>query len=405
MGAAIADPFEFWPLAWTTALAESVERCAEALRRAATPRGPTPPAGALDLAALPTFGRVRLELATMRLLEERAPVLARAPPTLIVAPFAVHEASIADFAPGHSLAQALAEGGARPIALTSWKSATPAMRDYGIDAYLGDLNVAVDDLGGRVAVVGLCQGGWLAAAFAARFPTKVARLILAGAPIDVEAAPSKITRALASVPPEAIAGILAVNGGRVLGALAFSLWSDAFFPGFTAQAVLQGSDDPAIAQSFHDWNRRTVNLPGAYFVQTAEWIFRENRLARGAFRALGRAAPLSAITAPIFVLAAGDDEVVSPPQATAIKALCPQTRVTVRVEPGRHLSLFMGRRTIATAWREIACWLVETDVGESPPAATARTRIARPGAWRQDELKRRRLTGRPGSHPTRPPKQ
>jgi poly(3-hydroxyalkanoate) synthetase len=122
---------------------------------------------------------------------------------------------------------------------------------------------------------------------------------------------------------------------------------------------LQGPEDSATARSFDDWNRRTVDLPGAYFVQTAEWIFRENRLARGSFRALGREAPLSAIAAPIFVLAARDDEVVPAPQATAIESLCPQTRVTARVEPGRHLSLFMGRRTIATAWRDIARWLIE----------------------------------------------
>ena len=76
--------------------------------------------------------------------------------------------SVADFAPGHSLAQTLAEADAGSIALTFWKSATAEMRDYGIDAYLGDLNVAIDDLGGRASLVGLCQGGWLAAAYAAR---------------------------------------------------------------------------------------------------------------------------------------------------------------------------------------------------------------------------------------------
>jgi poly(3-hydroxyalkanoate) synthetase len=354
------DPFEFWRLVFTAALTEGAERFARVLPGAA-PSEPRSGAGT-DVSALPTFGRMRVELSTMRLLEEREPAPQRAPPTLIVAPYAIHDASVADFAAGHSVAHALAEGGARPIALTYWKSATPAMRDFGIDAYLSDLNVAVDDLGGRVALVGLCQGGWLAAAFAARFPAKVTRLILAGAPIDIEAAPSRVTRALASVPPQAITGVLAANGGRVLGGLASSIGAEGpFAPEFTARAALQGSEDPAIARSFDDWNRRMVDLPGAYYVQTTEWIFRENRLARGSFPALGREAPRSAIAAPIFVLAARDDEVVPAPQATAVEALCPQTRVTVRVEPGRHLSLFMGRRTVATAWRDIARWLLEAD--------------------------------------------
>ncbi len=351
-----ADPFEFWRIAWAATLSGG----AEVFWGASSPPGP-PRAAAIDPSALPVLGRVRVELATMWLLEEREPAPRRIPPTLIVAPYAVHEASIADFAPGHSLAQALVESGAGPIALTYWKSATPEMKDYDIDVYLGALNVAVDDLGGRVSLVGLCQGGWLAAIFAARFPAKVAKLALVGAPIDLEAAPSRITEAVALASPAAIAAALAASGGRVLSAVAFSHWAGRFSPEFTAEAALQCCGDPALVGLFDAWNRRTVDLPGAYFAQTAEWIFRENRLARGAFRTFGRQAPLSAIAAPIFVLAAGDDEVVSTPQATAIEALCPQTPVTVRVEPGRHLSLFMGRRTIATVWRDLARWLAEAE--------------------------------------------
>ncbi len=313
----------------------------------------------------------------MQLLEERAPAPPRTATALIVAPFAVHEASIADFAEGHSLAQGLAAGGSRSLALTYWKSATADMRDYGIDAFLGDLNVAVDDLGGRVSLVGLCQGGWLAAAYAARFPAKVAKLALAGAPIDLAAAESDITRRLASVPPEMIANTVALHGGRMSGSL-LARWSDDLSLEFTAQEALQ-CGDPAMTARFNAWNLRTVDLPGAYFVQTTEWVFRENRLARGCFRALGRPVALSSITAPIFVLAAADDEVVSLPQATAVESLCRQTRVTTRIELGRHLSLFMGRNTVGGAWREIGRWLAEEEANAAPSPA----RRGRPGALKR----------------------
>ena len=161
----------------------------------------------------------------MVLLEQPEPSRAKVPPVVIVAPYAVHDASVADFAPGHSLAQTLAEGDAGSVALTFWESATAEMRDYGIDAYLSDLNVAIDDLGGRASLVGLCQGGWLAAAYAARFPGKVARLVLAGAPIDPGAAESRITQALAAVPPAAVESLVAMTGGRISGALSLALWS------------------------------------------------------------------------------------------------------------------------------------------------------------------------------------
>ncbi len=366
---AMADPFELWRLVWSTAAAHGLERFADAfpVSSALAER----PRSAIDLTPFPLFGRVRIELATMLLLEQREPAPSRASPALIVAPYAVHEASIADFAEGHSIAKVLAEGGSDRLALTFWRSATVGMRDFGIDAYLGDLNVAIDDLGGRASLVGLCQGGWLAAAYAARFPEKVAKLVLAGAPIDPGAAESRITRTLASVPPATIRQIVALGGGRISGSLSLALWADDLSPEFNAEEALQCAGDPAMMARFNAWNLKTVDLPGAYFVQTAEWIFRENRLSRGSFSALGRPVALSAVEAPIFVLAAADDEVVSLPQATAAKSLCRGTRVETRIAPGRHLSLFMGRRTMGGAWREIAEWLARED-GEPAPAPAAR---------------------------------
>ena len=365
----MADPFEIWRLAWANAAARGFQQLADLIPAA------NPEAAPIDLASLPVFGRVRLELSTMRLIEQRGPAGPPSLPTLIVAPFAVHEASIADFAEGHSLSRAMAEGGVGFLALTWWKSATAEIRDYGIDAYLGDLNVAIDDFGGRASLVGLCQGGWLAAAYAARFPAKVAKLALAGTPIDLAAAESRITRSLASVPPMTIAQVVALSGGRFFGSLALALWPDEPQES-AAEEALQCPGDREMMERFDQWNARTVDLPGAYFMQTAEWIFRENRLARGSFPALGRRVALSSITAPIFVLAAADDEVVALPQAIAAKSLCPGTRVEVRVEPGRHLSLFMGRKTVGGAWRDIGRWLAgrEGDASSAPKARTVERR-------------------------------
>jgi poly(3-hydroxyalkanoate) synthetase len=365
----MADPFELWRLMWSSAISRRLESLADTVPSdAAVDRG-------RHAASLATLKRVRIDLPTMLLMERNVQARTKAPPLLIVAPYAIHEASIADFADGHSLAQVLIEGGSESVTLTYWKSATAEMRDYGIDAYLGDLNVAVDDVGGRASLVGLCQGGWLAAAYAARFPRKVARLVLAGAPIDTGAAESRITQILTSVSTASITQALALSGGRVLGSLSHALWSNDLLQGFTAEAALQCAGDSALTAKFNNaWNARTVDLPGAYFLQTAEWIFRENRLALGAFPALGRMSRLCNIAAPIFVLAAADDEIVALPQATAVKPLCTRTSVEIRVEPGQHLSLFMGRRTLSTAWRDIARWLRRPDPVALRPLSARRSR-------------------------------
>ena len=198
---------------------------------------------------------------------------------------------------------------------------------------------------------------------------------MAGAPIDPGAAELRITQALAAVPPAAVESLVAMTGGRISGALSLALWSQRMEDEYSAEAALQCAGDSALNQRFDAWNARTVDLPGVYFLEVAEWLFRENRLARGCFPALGRPARLSDIEAPMFVLAAAEDEIVALPQAVAAKSLCRATSVVVRVEPGRHLSLFMGQRTLGGAWREIARWFKGEAGGALRKAPAARSRV------------------------------
>ena len=362
----MADPFELWRLTWSTAISRGLESLAEpAPSAAAVELGHQ--ADTVDLSFLATLGQIRIELPTMLLLERTEPVAAKAEPVLIVAPYAVHEASIADFADRHSVAQVLAEGGSEFVALTYWKSATAQMRDYGIDAYLSDLNVAIDDLGGRASLVGLCQGGWLAAAYAARFPRKVVKLVLAGAPIDLRAAQSRITQTLVSVSTASIAQTLALAGGRVRGSLAYALWSDHLMQDFTAEAALQDASDPALVEKFKAWTHGpsicpapiSSNRRNGYFVKIG-W-----RAAR--FRALdGR---VRCPTSPRRSL--------SSRRLTTRSSRFRKRPRSSRYAPGRASKSVSNRGAISrcswggersdAAWRHIARWLTRLERGPPRP--------------------------------------
>ena len=94
---AMADPFELWRLMWSSAISRGLESLADTVPSAAAlDRGRH--AGSIDLSCLATLKRIRLELPTMLFMERGVQVRAKAPPVLIVAPYAIHEASIADFA-------------------------------------------------------------------------------------------------------------------------------------------------------------------------------------------------------------------------------------------------------------------------------------------------------------------
>lgn len=104
-------------------------------------------------------------------------------PVDVVAPFALHDAALADLAPAHSLIETLRTNGCSRLFLVEWMSATMQTQLHTIDSHLAELNIAVDDVGAPVALIGLCQGGWLSLIYATRFPDKVRKLVLAGAPV------------------------------------------------------------------------------------------------------------------------------------------------------------------------------------------------------------------------------
>jgi pimeloyl-ACP methyl ester carboxylesterase len=162
-----------------------------------------------------TANAVVLDLPTMRLRDFSAG--AKGAACLVCAPFALHCANITDFATGHSLVEALRANGLARLRVTDWRSATPEMRFMSIDSYLADLNVAVDELGGKADLVGLCQGGWLALAYAARFPAKVRKLVLAGAPVDIAAGRSALSTLAADVPLSVFDALVEFGRGRMLG--------------------------------------------------------------------------------------------------------------------------------------------------------------------------------------------
>jgi len=319
-----------------------------------------------------TPNAVVLELPSMRLREFSRGNATQAP-VLVCAPYALHGALIADFATNHSLVQALQKGGVNRIYVPDWRSAVPDMRYLSIDNYLAELNVAIDEIGAPVDLVGLCQGGWLSLVYAARFPGKVRRLVLAGAPVDVST-PSELSKMVAAVPQAAFEQMVQQGGGLVSGEHMLKLWNVPFSR-HDVEAVLQrnlgdGSDEAArLLDRFERWDRATLDLPGTYYLEVTDQVFRRNLIAEGRFVALGRRIDLAEVRVPVFLLAGADDIVVPRDQAFATARLLGTRPAWLEqaCEPCGHLSLFMGRVALGHSWRRIARWL-QADIGDTAGA-------------------------------------
>ncbi len=285
---------------------------------------------------------------------------------LVVTPFALHDAAIADLAPGHSLIQTLQAQGCCNLFLVEWKSATPQTKLHTIDSQLASLNVAVDEIGPPVDLIGLCQGGWLSLVYAARFPNKVRRLVLAGAPIDTSQASSLIFSKFAKQSANAyIDELVRLGDGLVLGRQTRNLWpgdSDKFSRAKTALELAgppNTQEERSVVDAFTRWDGRTLDLPGPYYREVFNWLFDENRLVNGNFLALGRVIDLKNIKQPLFLLAGELDNVTPPASALAAATLVGSRACDIEsaLAPCGHHALIMGKRTLLTQWPRIADWL------------------------------------------------
>ena len=304
---------------------------------------------------------IALELRTVRLRDFS--VEAKGSPVLICAPFALHGATVVDLVTGHSLVAALRRAGVRRLFATDWRSATADMRFLGIDDYLSALNVAVDQIGGKVDLVGLCQGGWMALVYAARFPAKVRKLVLAGAPVDIRAAPSALS-AFAEATPLAMFHELLRDEGLVRGQNVRKFWGGTVTRADVRQVlqIEESADSAAMARLealFRDWYSWTVDLPGVYFLEVVEKLFKHNEIATGSFLALGQKVDLTTVKVPMFLLAARDDELVAVEQLFATQRLVntPPGHIRKAIVPCRHLGLFVGKTTLQETWPMIARWI------------------------------------------------
>ncbi len=302
-------------------------------------------------------------------------------PAVLCAPFALHGAAIADLAPGHSLVEALRHAGLGRLFVIDWRSASHDMRFRGVDDYLADLNVLVDHVGAPIDLIGLCQGGWMALIYAARFPAKIRKLVLAGAPVDITAGSSALSVVAEGSPLPVFRELVRLGDGLVPGRRVLKLWGPEEVAADEIRQLLQTEEAigsaafASLEAMFRAWYAWTVDLPGTFFLESVEKLYKHNALATGSLKALGQRIDLATVEIPVFLLAARDDELVSPPQLFAAEHLLGTAARDLQKSTvsGRHVSLFMGKQTLENTWPAIARWIAnspaKTSELEKRPAA------------------------------------
>jgi poly(3-hydroxyalkanoate) synthetase len=282
-------------------------------------------------------------------------------PTLVLPPQAGHSSCIVDYSPEQSQMQTIVAAGLERALSLDWIGARADTADASVEDYLDAIDRAVDHCGGRVNLIGDCQGGWLAAIYAALHPERVNTLTLAGAPIDFHAGNPVIRELLNLLAPGGdlrFYEALVASGGGVLKGEHMLAGFVAINPGDEISRQLElfvHLDDPAYVdryREFEDWFKYTQDIPGAFYLWIVRHLFRDNELISGALAVAGRQVELARLEMPLNLLAGAADHITPPDQVFAITGVAstPPDAIHSDVTSGGHLGLFMGHEALREHW-------------------------------------------------------
>lgn len=282
-------------------------------------------------------------------------------PVLILPPQAGHHSSICDFSPSNSLVRTFMNQGMHTVYAIDWKSATHARAGESLEDLITQTDQCVSYLGRRANVVGLCQGGWQGAMYTALFSEKVNTLTLAGAPIDACADGGKIQEALKFLPPSYFNWLVEMGGGLYRGEFqlfAFKMMNptDRFFTDYCK--LYNNIDDPEYIKRYHNfrnWYEYVHNIPGRWYLQVVDELFRKNNLIQGKMRLFDKKVDLTNIRVPLLLIGGSKDDITLPNQVfnAAKYVSTPPDNIHRYLADSGHIGLFMGGTALRKIWPEV----------------------------------------------------
>lgn len=258
--------------------------------------------------------------------------------TLLVPPQAGHDYKLLMWPnKANNMAECALEHFDGGVYIIEWLSCTHERRNESYEDLVMQLHECVDTIAvPYLQLVGVCQGGTLAAIFASIFPWEVQDLVISSAPIDVRAAPGILDKAI-DMPLYKYQLVVAMGGGRMLGQIMLASWKSSDAKKHYWDRYFTTSDRQDM---FYDWYDRVLHLSGGWYLYLIEHLFQGNKLIKNEFILFDEPVVLSDITAHTTVLTGTQDTITPPPQTLAMRH-----DLHYSVDAG-HIGVSMGSEAI-----------------------------------------------------------
>jgi polyhydroxyalkanoate synthase subunit PhaC len=291
---------------------------------------------------------------------------------IVLVPSLINRWYVLDLMPGKSFVEFLVAQG-HDVYVIDWGKPGDEDRfldfDDICDRYLGRaLRVAKRISGERPHVLGYCLGGTLAVIHAAARPENVTSLTLVAAPVsfhdegllsvwcrtrsfDVGA----LVEAWGNVPWQLMQAAFHLLRPTLLLSKAVSvidrIWNDQALDGFIA---------------LETWGNDNVSLPGSWYRQYVQDLYRDNRLLDGSLTVSGRPARLERITCPVLTVTFEHDNIV-PWRSAAVLLERVSSSEKERIHlPGGHVGAMVSKAASQTLWPKISAFWASHDASATP---------------------------------------
>lgn len=245
--------------------------------------------------------------------------------------------------------------------------ATEKTADYGLDNVYDEVDIAYSVLTfgpgySKVHLVGLCQGGWALAIWAAINPDAgYDSLIIAGTPIDFKVDGGIVQNLLALTSDGYIDNIINHNGG---------LWPGRYqLDGFKAlnpadryigtlielQNAVMSGDESKVEKWIRNnsWYETVHDLPGRLIRQISRQLFRENQLVAGELKVHGILVDLGNITCSVVAITGEDDHITLKRQCTALlNHISSLDKSHHSIPECGHVGIYL-KKTSLSVWRKV----------------------------------------------------
>lgn len=271
---------------------------------------------------------------------------------LIFPPQAGHSSIIADHSDNKSIVQTAIRNTDHSIFAVDFKSCTrercnESINDLVKQAHTAKIIARERVHKGKLHIIGLCQGGWLAGILTFLYPGGIVSFTTAGSPIDLGVAREKSTvcKFVDQYPQAFYVGLVMAGGGRMRGDFMLMGWKASNpaqrYIGDALRLFNSRDDEEGFARvkRDRDWYECTQDIAGNWYLQVVDQMFRKNMLWKQEMAVHGRTIRLQSIKIRINSIAGGADDITPPEQALALGGNC-----TTIPDVG-HIGIYVSRKS------------------------------------------------------------